>query len=44
MHKEKTESKKEFKKLIEKNNHNKTQTLLRNRIIEKYKLLINENS
>ena len=42
--KEKTEPKKEFKKLIEKNNHNKTQTLLRNRIIEKYKLLINENS
>lgn len=42
--KQKIEPKKEFKKIIEKNNHNKTHALLRNRIIRKYKLLINENS
>src|SRR5690606_29797565 len=38
---EKAESKKEFKKIIEKYNHNITHTFLRNRIIEKYKLLTN---
>lgn len=42
--KEKNESKKEFKKIIEKSNHDKTHIVLRNKIIKKYKLLLNENS